>query len=260
MDLIKKFITATHFPVNTPRPYGVLHLTFFIGGLLLSFFAARKLRNCSQKTNRILILCIGLFLAVTEIYKQLYFYFIIGHENYVWDIFPFQPCSIAMYLCIALPFIKNKKITDIFYNYLSIYAGFGGIVTYLVPLSVLTGFLTINLHTLFWHMILIFLSIYLVKSGKINFSKKAYISATKLYLVLCGIAFLINCTVTKLTDKYISMFFVGPQTPNIVILNSVGAEYGAAAASLLCIVAVCGGAYIFYRIVLYQTLYRRTRF
>lgn len=259
MNFIEKIITATRVVVDLPRPYGAVHLTFFIGGLLISFYMAKRLKTAREKTNRRLIFGIGLFLTATEIYKQLYFYFVIGNSSYIWEVFPFQPCSVAMYLCLALPFIKNKKVTALFYNYLTIYVGFGGIVTYFVPISILTTHLSINLHTLLWHMLLIFLSIYLIMSGKISFSKKAYISATKLYLVLCGVAFLINYTVTKSTDQYISMFFIGPQIPNIVILNTFGAKFGAFAASLLCIFAVCLGTYLFYRIVLYQSRHRYTR-
>lgn len=260
MNFVEKIITATRITMKTPRPYGALHLTFFICGLLFSLFAAKRLQNANEKTNRRLIFGIGLFLTVAEIYKQLYFYIVIGNGSYIWEVLPFQPCSIAMYLCLALPFIKNKKITGLFYNYLTFYVGFGGIVTYLVPVSVLTEHLPVNLHTLLWHMLLIFLSVYLILSGKINFSKNTYISATKLYLVLCGIAFLINYTVTKSTNQYISMFFIGPQVPDIVILNTIGARFGAAAASLLSVFAVCFGTYLFYRIVLYQSRQNHTRF
>ncbi len=245
--MLKKFINSTKIQINTPAPYGALHLAFAILGVILSVLAAKKFKNFNDKRNNTLFFTLGFLLAFGEIYKQLYFFFVIGNGRYIWDAFPFQPCSMAMYICLIIPFIKKPTRRQLLYDFLFIYSTLGGIATYVAPINVLNTHLTITIHSLVWHMILIFIGVYLLYSNRVSFSKGAYKSATKLFLTLCGTAFFINCVVTAITGQEIAMFFLGPQITDIVLIKDICVSFGWLAGSIVSVVAMCLGGYLFYR-------------
>ena len=99
-----------------PKPYGLFHLSFFILGLIISFYLANKLKNINDKQNKKLLFLTGIFLLVIEIYKELFYFYIVNNGHYDWSTFPFQLCDIPMYICLIIVFefkIIIKKISVI---------------------------------------------------------------------------------------------------------------------------------------------------
>ncbi len=115
---------------------------------------------------------IGIFLIVFEIMKQItyakMFGYLIGGVNegkYWWNILPLQLCSMHIYLCPLIPFLKGKHKQNVA-MFIGLYAFIGGITVLLGGLGfVLGGFQLENgqwfgdwflvIHTLVWHIILI---------------------------------------------------------------------------------------------------------
>ena len=93
-----ELMQLTAWGMEKPKAYGAFHLVFMIGGLFLCVLFAFLLRKASDKANKIIIFSCGAFLAVCEVYKQLFYTFYIGEGSYQWWIFPFQLCSVPMYL------------------------------------------------------------------------------------------------------------------------------------------------------------------
>ena len=110
MQFLEKLIEATAWGMEKPPAYGGFHLTFTFVGLAVCILLAYLLRNTGERGNRIVLWSVGGFLALTEIYKQLFYYFYIGDHSYQWWIFPFQLCSVPMYLCLIAPFLKKGKV------------------------------------------------------------------------------------------------------------------------------------------------------
>ena len=181
-----------------------------------------------------------------EIYKQLYYFFIIGGGTYVWSVLPFHLCSMALYICPAVVLLKSQKARQILYDFLFIYGTLGGLAVYIFPHSVLTEHLTIVIHSLIWHMLLIFLGFYLLLSGRVSFIRGSYKKATFLLFLLCIAAFIINCLVFITTSERISMFFVGPHIPDAVILKDIAEKCGWLISSIVCIAALALGGYLIY--------------
>ena len=89
-------------------------------------------RALSDKTyDRILFFC-GLFLLLTELYKQCFLYFIIDHGHYDWWFFPFQLCSLPMYLCLLLPAFKPGPKKTAVYTFLQDFNLLGGLAALIV--------------------------------------------------------------------------------------------------------------------------------
>ncbi len=236
----------THFEMIKPMPYGTFHLSFLFLSILVLIIFCRRFKPKNERQNNRILFFIGVFLLVLEIYKQFYFTYTIGGGHYVWAVFPFQPCSIPMYLCIILPFIKNRNIKRSFYNYIYLYGTLGGIVVFLFPNNVLTTHLSMNLHTLFWHFTLIFLGVFLYKTDMIDI-RSGYGRPTLLYLCFAVIALFINILVHKFLNQFISMFFIGPKIENIFFISDLHHLLGWPMASFITVILVCFTGYIFYR-------------
>lgn len=50
------------------------------------------LRRINEKKNRWLIFGIGIFLLISELYKQLFYTYVVGEGSYQYDRIPFQLC------------------------------------------------------------------------------------------------------------------------------------------------------------------------
>lgn len=87
--MLKDFFEHTAWKMNVPKPYGLFHLFFFFFGIALCVFFAYRLRNSSKRQNKIIFFSVGIFLLITELYKQLFYFFVIGKGSYQWWIFPF---------------------------------------------------------------------------------------------------------------------------------------------------------------------------
>lgn len=103
--IAKALFQMSSWPMRTPVPYSGFHLVFGGAGILAAIFLAWKLSR--GRHLHVLSAC-GLILAVSEIYKQGFLYYIVNGEQYDWWYFPFQLCSIPMYLCLLLPFIGPR--------------------------------------------------------------------------------------------------------------------------------------------------------
>ena len=162
---LDSFFTATAWEMTPPAAYGPFHLTFTFVGFALCAFLAWKLRHISEKGNRIVLLTCGIFLMVTEVYKQLFYYYHIGNNSYQWWIFPFQLCSVPMYLCVIAALIKPGKVQKGMYNFMTSFNLLGGLMAFIEPSGIVHPYWTLTLHAFIWHMTLVFIGMYLIASN-----------------------------------------------------------------------------------------------
>ena len=245
--LMKLFLKLTHFEMIKPTPYGSFHLSFLILSIVALFVFCRFFKSKNERRSNQILFFVGLFLLVLEIYKQIYFTLVIGNGYYIWAVFPLQPCSIPMYLCLLVPFIKGQNIKKGFYNYIYIYGTLGGVVVLLFPNNVFTTHLTMNLHTVVWHFALVFLGVFLYKIDLIDINNGYKIPAI-LYLCFALTAFFINIFVNKFLNQFISLFFIGPNIENIFLITDLHRLFGWQIASVLTIFLVSIIGYAFFRI------------
>lgn len=242
-EFLGNFFRSIRFQIDTPKPYGLLHISFVAGGTLLCAFLLYKLKK-SKSADKVLCLC-GVILLLLEVYKQLFYYYNSG-EVYPWRIFPFQLCSIPMYLCIVLPLFRNSRIKDYIYDFLFIFSTLGGVMVLLVPSGVMSSYLTINIHSFLWHIILVFIGLFTVVTGKARVNIKAYGKAVTVFLICSVIAFIINVLLTDASKGEITMFFIGPNIPNVVVFKEIATNFGWYLATPLYLMCVCLGGYLVY--------------
>jgi len=239
-----EWMAATAWTMEKPKAYGAFHLIFTFVGVVVCILLARKLRHVSERGNRIVLFSVGFFLVLTEIYKQLFYCYYIGNGSYQWWIFPFQLCSVPMYLCLFASVLKKGKIQSGMFCFMTTYNLLGGIMAFIEPSGIVHEYWTLTLHAFIWHMLLIFVGAYLIASGRFAKTKKEFLSATVVFLVLAVIAFSINLIFWDVSNGSINMFFVGPKNSSLAVFKQISEKFGWYVSTLLYVPTVCLGAFL----------------
>ncbi len=244
--ILNSLMTMTAWGMEKPAAYGSFHLTFTFVGIAVCLILAFLLRKVGAKGNRAVLLTCGIFLAITEVYKQLFYYYFIGGGNYQWWIFPFQMCSIPMYLCIIAPLLKPGKVQKAMYDFMMIYNLLGGCMAFIEPSGIVHEYWTLTLHAFIWHMMLIFVGLYLAISNRGGKTMKDYKYATVTFVILCAIAFTINLLLRDVSGGSVNMFYVGPSNSPLLVFKQISESCGWYVSTLLYIPAVSLGSLIIF--------------
>ena len=257
VQFLKDLLSTTAWEMEIPPAYGAFHISFVLIGFLVCFSLAYLLRNLSEKGNKILFLSVGAFLLVTEIYKQLMYKLVISpDELYRWGVFPFHLCSIPLYLCLIIPFLKKGILKQTMYDFLMTYNLLSGFVAFFEPSGLLHQHVTMTAHSLVWHMLLVFLGAYVALSKRGGVEKKNLKRATVMWLVLCVTAFTINCIHWNVSEGAINNFFVGPRNSSLIVFKQISEAFGWYVSTALYIPATALGAGVVFTII---KLLRKTK-
>ena len=200
-------------------------------------------RALSDKTyDRILFFC-GLFLLLTELYKQCFLYFIIDHGHYDWCFFPFQLCSLPMYLCLLLPAFKPGPKKTAVYTFLQDFNLLGGLAALIVSDGFRGIHWTLTLHGYVWHMLLVCIGLFVFCGGRSDLSRNGYLRTLPLFFLSCAAAFLINILAPG--HGQADMFYISPYYPSTQpVFHEIALYIGIMPANLLYLLTVCVGAAI----------------
>ncbi len=256
--MVWSFLQATAWTMDLPAPYGPFHLILTLLGVSISIFLARKLpRKKRIKTDSLLFTC-GLILALTEIYKQLFIYHIENNNHYDWWYFPFQLCSVPMYLGLLFPFIP-QKLRNTIYTFIQDFGLLGGIMALAEPSGLMHPYWTMTLHGFLWHFILIFMGLTCAfyrpgkndqPAGKKHIEiVRTYLSVIPLFLICAAIATAINV----LSHSYgnADMFYISPYYPNEqIVFHQISLVIGTLSGNFLYLASVFLGGFIIHMICL----------
>ena len=182
--------------MTEPQPYGAYHLIWFA----LSFVAAFVLcwwhkRSGSEKRVRQVIAITAFTVMAMEIYKLINFSF--EYENGVsfdfdWHSFPWQFCSTPMYVGALTVVFRKGKVHDSLCAYLATYAMFAGLIVMILPTTVFTETIGVNVQTMFCHGSMIAVAIYLMYTGYVKLEHKTILKALPVFAVTLGVAVILN--------------------------------------------------------------------
>lgn len=245
---MKGFITNTAWTMEPPKPYSAFHIVFTALGILAAVLAAYFLsKKASRKSIPWLLFFCGLLLTVSEIYKQLFLYYIVNGETYDWWYFPFQLCSLPMYFCLMLPFIKNRNLTVTILTFMRNFNLLGGIMALAEPSGLMHPYWFLTLHGLSWHVLLIFIGLFIAFSKEADSSVSGYIKTLPLFLICCGIATLINVIAKPLGQA--DMFYISPFYPNNqVVFYGLSLKVGILPGNAVYLLSICAGGLLFHAI------------
>ena len=205
--------------IQTPKPWGTYHLCC-MGVLIVcaAFLVAfgKKLRAAPKLVRRLTI-GTGIFLIAIEALKQVFYGLHVGDDGIFWDypwwIFPLQMCSTPMYVCFALLFIPEGRIQRALCTYLGTFGMFGGIVVMLLPSTVFTDILFVNLHTMIWHILLACLGVLQWVGGAAGQKVSDILGCAVIFLIFAGIAAALDCALPQLAQEDFNMFYLSPYIP-----------------------------------------------
>ena len=162
------------------------------------------------KTIRLLFWA-GVGLLVSEIWKQGYLFFFVNDRQFDTWFFPFQLCSVPMYLCLLLPFL-GEKARQTALNFLWDFSFFGALLALLYPEDILSRPWPLMLHGFLWHIVLLAVSLTVFFTGMADRTWSAYFRAGVWLLVFCGIATVLNVLLEGkgLPATYPDMFYLTP--------------------------------------------------
>lgn len=251
INWLESVIVATGWETAVPKSYGAFHLAFTIIGFLACGFITWKLRSVSERKSRAIIFSMGAFLAFLDMYKQLFYHFYVdaGEPGYTWWIFPFQLCNIAMYFCLIAPLLKKGPVQQGMYSFMMLYNLLSGGISFLEPSGLLHPYPTLTAVSCLWHMVLVFVGLFLVFSGRGGSTKKDYILSTITFLSLCVVAFSINLIFWKPSGGTINMFFIGPANSSLAVFSYIAKTFGWYVSTALYIPVVCLGAYLIFLLI-----------
>lgn len=246
---LDRFFESTAVTMTPPPAYGPFHILFTVFGFALCAFVAWKLRHICEKKFNIILFCVGAVLALSEVFKQLFYYFALCNNSYCWGEFPFQLCSVPMYLCLIVPFLKPGKLRRSMYSFMVLYNLLGGAISFAEPSGLLHGYWFLTVHALIWHMSLVFIGLFICFSKRGGTEMWDYWSATATFVALCGIAFCLNFFVQNVLHEHMNMFFVGPGNSPIVVFSTFSEVLGWYWNTPIYIFALSLGAYIVFCII-----------
>ena len=235
-------IRATAWTMEIPESYGAFYLAFVLIGFTLCAILAWKLRNLGDAGNRRLLGGIGIYLLTAEIYKQIFGFVL--YDSYHWGEFPFQFCSIPMYFCFISLFLKPGKVMEGMYHYMLTFNLLGGLIAFIDPSGLIHEYVTSTAHSLIWHMLLVFVGLYLGFSKRTGCEWRHFRNAELTYLLLAAAAFCINLIFWNASNGEIGMFFLGPHNCELIVFNSIAEKHGWVITSLLVLFAVSLGAFL----------------
>ena len=248
MNPIISWLRMTDWPMDTPVPYSFFHIAVSAAGIIAAVWLARRLTqpaaSGSPTVCRILFVC-GLLLAAGELYKQLFLYYVI-FGSYNWWYFPFQLCSIPMYLCLLLPFLhKNACAFRTACTFLQDFSLLGGVMALAEPSGLLHPYWTLTMHGLLWHIMLIFIGLVLAFSQIPYRTTVGYLRTLPMLAVFCVIATVINVATGGAAD----MFYISPYYPvTQVVFYQISLRFGNGAGIGVYVLCLCAGGFFFHKV------------
>ncbi len=243
---MRDFLEKTAWPMNPPLPYSMFHILFLAVGLTLAVLLAYITSKCIQKKHlpRLLFVC-GLVLAGTEVYKQLFLYYVVNEQSYNWWYFPFQLCSLPMYFCLVLPFVPGKKGQTILCTFMQDFNLLGGVMALAEPSGLFHSYWLLTLHGLIWHLLLVYIGLVIAFSQLSDVTIKGFVKTIPLFLLCCFIASIINRTAKPLGQA--DMFYISPYYPSAqIVFHEIAVALGIGMGNLVYLLATCFGGFVFH--------------
>ena len=227
LSLFEKIIGFLSFELNEiPTMYGWFHLMFIGIFTGLTIICAKRFKGSSTKDLDIFLRIVSVIMLIFEVYKQFVFTIDGSTWDYQWYAFPFQFCSVPMYVMLLASFLKEGKIKQSLYAFLGTYGLFGGLAVMAYPSTVFIYTLGISIQTMVHHGFMVVVGITLLYSGHIQLNRKGILKAASVFFSLVAIAFLLNIGLRNV-DGTFNMFFISPYyDTSLPVFSLIEAKFG----------------------------------
>ena len=215
-------LNMTAWRMQTPQLFGMFHITVSLVTAVLAvltavFFAHRI--NTEKSVIRVLT-ATGWILLLLEAYKQLFLYYVVNGNAIDFWFFPFQLCSVPMYLCILLPAFRAKARVSMM-TFMGGYTFISALATLIFPEDIMRPYIALTAHVFVCHGLLLFISLLIIFTGCMDSDARGLRGAAVLFVFLCVIALIINIAVEPVmpairaahpgvAHEWAAMFYLNP--------------------------------------------------
>ena len=252
MSFLECLLRLTAWPMTPPVLYGPFHLLAAFGGSAVAIWVAwlfspkdhpnTNTRIHQQKFDRIMLIS-GVILLIGELYKQLMNFYVVNDHVYDWWIFPFQLCSLPMYLCPLLIMIHNEKRHRILCTFLLDFNMMGAVATFIDPSGIFHPYWTLTLHGVLWHLMLIFVGFVIIFSRKADLTTKGFLRTLPLFAFFCLAAEVLNSILHRFSAA--NLFYISPwEMSTQLLFGDIDRTLGRPVGILLYILAMIAGAWL----------------
>ena len=177
-----------------------------------------------DKTDR-LFFAAGVLLAASELWKQLTLTYAVNGGRYDWEYFPFQLCSMPMYICLLIGIVKNGKVKRALYTFLMDFGLLGGIAAFFDTSGMFYPLTALTIHSFGWHICLILLGVAAGFTKRGDTTVRGFSRGVLIYGLGCVFATALNVAAHPL--GFINMFYISPYYPmEQVIFDHIAAVLG----------------------------------
>ncbi len=192
--------------------------------LLCLFYKHGRIKN-----PRNVVFYTALIVIALEIYKQLQYSFSYDggvQFDYQWYAFPFQFCSVPMYVGLLSGFARGK-LQSYLYSFLATFAVFAGACVMVYPGDVFTSSVWINIQSMVCHGSMLVVGIFLYYTGAAKAEHKTILRGMAVFSVAVCMAVVLNelaVVVGIVPNETFNMFFVSRHCePSLPVYSSVQA-------------------------------------
>jgi len=229
MSFLSMILEILEIKMESPTPYGWFHL--LMCGITIAWILDLCLlhKNDSETKIRKTVFITGIVVFILEIYKQIVYTFSVEngviHTNFQWYAFPWQFCSIPMYVGMLTGLFRKGKIHQSLCAFLATYGIFAGCAVMLYPVSIYIDLIGINIQTSVCHGSMIVIGAYLLATGYVKLEGKTLLKALPVFLAAVGIAIVLNEIAYAWIlpeGQVFNMFFISPHMePELPVYSMV---------------------------------------
>lgn len=227
--IVRAFLDLTHFEIEKPPKYGVLHLLILAVTVLLTVFAGIMAVRITKERLDGIVFVIGVLFFVLELYKQLYYHTVLGNGHYNFAVLPFQLCSYALYLYLLVPLLPEGRVKSALYGFTAVYQTLGGGIVLAIPLFYKE--LSLTVHTVVWHILMVvggFLILFCRGYGKRYVSE--LLPPLLIFLSVFTLGIVLNVVLDPYTESsagVLNLFYLNPYgVTNNFLIGDVRNAFG----------------------------------
>ena len=202
--------------MEIPPSYGTFHFISIAVTVLATVILCLLYKKIGDKGARWVIFTVSAVAILLEAYKQIAYTFSVENgaivADYQWYAFPFQFCSVPMYIGVLAALTKGR-LHKCLCAFLATYAIFAGVCVMASPGDVFSSLAGINYQTMYCHGSMITLGVFLLIVGYVKAEHKTILRAMPVFAVVVGLAAIMNEVVFRsgiAGDETFNMFFISP--------------------------------------------------
>ncbi len=219
MSLFEKIVHALQYEIETPKSYGLFHISFLIATIVAAILLVIFFHDSSEKTFRKILFAIWITMVALEIYKQTVFSMSVTDGAAVWDFqwyaFPFQFCSTPLYALPFIIFLKEGRVRDAFMTFFSGFSLFAGLAVMFYPNDVFISMLGIDIQTMVHHGSQVAIGVLVAAHSRKRTNLKALLGSLFVFYAFTAVAMVLNISVYSYftasgIDESFNMFYISP--------------------------------------------------